>query len=78
NFMRAYRNLYHPVDHVLGVYFHQCALSMSCEQLSRAGLFLAARGSNPTTGHSVVSPKTDQPVRAASISRAAAPSCELP
>ncbi|MGO8041247.1 glutaminase, partial [Rhizobium leguminosarum] len=41
NFMRAYRNLDHPVDHVLGVYFHQCALSMSCEQLARAGLFLA-------------------------------------
>ncbi|MBY5551846.1 glutaminase [Rhizobium leguminosarum] len=64
NFMRAYRNLDHPVDHVLGVYFHQCALSMSCEQLARAGLFLAARGSNPTTGHSVVSPKRARRINA--------------
>lgn len=64
NFMRAYRNLDHPVEHVLGVYFHQCALSMSCEQLARAGLFLAARGSNPMTGHSVVSPKRARRINA--------------
>ncbi|MDE1992533.1 MAG: glutaminase [Rhizobiaceae bacterium] len=64
NFMRAYGNLDHPVEHVLGVYFHQCALSMSCEQLARAGLYLAARGSNPTTGHSVVSPKRARRINA--------------
>jgi glutaminase len=57
NFMRSYGNLDHPVEHVLGVYFHQCALSMSCSQLAKAGLYLAARGSNPVTGHSVVSAK---------------------
>jgi glutaminase len=55
NFMRSFGNLDHPVEHVLGVYFHQCALAMTCEQLAKAGLFLAARGSNPLTGHSVVS-----------------------
>ncbi len=64
NFMRAYGNLDHPVEHVLGVYFHQCALAMSCEQLARAGLFLAARGSNPMTGHSVVSPKRARRINA--------------
>ena len=37
NFMRAYGNIHHPVEHVLGVYFHQCALSMSCRQLAKAG-----------------------------------------
>ncbi|WP_438748102.1 glutaminase [Pararhizobium sp. O133] len=55
NFMRSFGKLDHPVEHVLGVYFHQCALSMSCVQLARAGLFLAASGSNPLTKHSVVS-----------------------
>ena len=40
-----------PVEQVLGVYFHQCALAMSCRQLARAGLFLAAGGRNPLTGH---------------------------
>jgi len=55
NFMRSFGKLDHPVDHVLGVYFHQCALAMSCVQLAKAGLFLAASGSNPLTKHSVVS-----------------------
>jgi glutaminase len=64
NFMRSYGNLDHPVEHVLGVYFHQCALSMSCSQLAKAGLYLAARGSNPVTGHSVVSAKRARRINA--------------
>jgi glutaminase len=56
HFMRSFGRLQHPVDHVLGVYFHHCALAMSCVQLARAGLFLAAGGRNPATGLSVVSP----------------------
>lgn len=64
NFMRAYGNIHHPVEHVLGVYFHQCALSMTCQQLAKAGLYLAARGSNPITGHSVVSPKRARRINA--------------
>ncbi len=55
NFMRSFGKLDHPVEHVLGVYFHQCALAMSCVQLAKAGLFLAASGTNPLTKHSVVS-----------------------
>lgn len=54
-FMRSFGKLEHPADHVLGVYFHHCALAMSCRQLSRAGLFLAAGGRNPATGRTVVS-----------------------
>ena len=64
NFMRAYHNIESPVENVLGVYFHQCALAMSCSQLSKAGLYLAARGSNPVTGHSVVSPKRARRINA--------------
>jgi glutaminase len=56
HFMHGFGRLEHPVDRVLGVYFHQCALAMSCRQLARAGLFLAAGGRNPLTGHSVVRP----------------------
>jgi glutaminase len=55
-FMRGFDRLTHPVDQVLGVYFHHCAIAMSCRQLARAGLFLAAGGRNPITGHSVVQP----------------------
>ena len=54
NYMRAFGNLHHAVDLVLGVYFHQCAIAMSCRQLARAGLFLANNGINPLTGFRVV------------------------
>jgi glutaminase len=53
--MRAFGNLHHPVDQVLGVYTHHCAIAMTCRQLARAGLFLANRGMNPLTGYGVVS-----------------------
>ena len=55
-FMRSYDRLIHPVDRVLGVYFHHCAVAMSCRQLARAGLFLAAGGRDPATGNAVVRP----------------------
>ena len=55
HFMHSFGTLKHPVDHVLGVYFHHCALAMSCRQLAKAGLFLANNGRNPVTGHSVIS-----------------------
>src|SRR3546814_11177165 len=41
HFMDAFGNLTHPVETVVGVYFRQCAIAMSCRQLARAGLFLA-------------------------------------
>lgn len=55
NYLRAFDNLVHPVEEVLGTYFHQCAIAMSCQQLAQAGLFLANGGRNTFTGHMVVS-----------------------
>lgn len=55
NYMRAFGNLDNEVDRALGVYFHQCAIAMSCRQLARAGLFLAAEGKDPVTGERMVS-----------------------
>ncbi|MFN3799203.1 MAG: glutaminase, partial [Sphingobium yanoikuyae] len=40
NYMRAFNNVRHPVDLVLGSYFHQCAIEMSCRQLALAGRYL--------------------------------------
>ncbi|MCL4161654.1 UNVERIFIED_CONTAM: hypothetical protein GTU68_017455, partial [Idotea baltica] len=57
HFMSAFKNLSQPVETALRVYFHQCALSLSCAQLARAGLFLANDGRDPITGDHVVSPK---------------------
>ena len=55
NYMKAYGVLTNPVELTLGVYFHQCAIAMSCRQLAMAARFLAHRGRNPSTGMSVVS-----------------------
>jgi glutaminase len=55
NYMRAFGNLDNDVEKTLGVYFHQCAIAMSCRQLARAGLFLAAEGKDPITGERMVS-----------------------
>lgn len=55
-FMRSFGRMLNPVDQVLGVYCHHCAIAMSCRELARAGLFLAANGRDPLTGNSVVRP----------------------
>ncbi|KRB80865.1 glutaminase A [Sphingomonas sp. Root710] len=56
NYMRAFGNIHHPVEQVLGVYFHQCALAMNCRQLARAGRYLMLEGQHPDTGFNIVSP----------------------
>jgi glutaminase len=55
NFLKASGNLNSPVEDVLDVYFHQCALAMNCRQLARAGLYLAAGGVDPLTRAKVTS-----------------------
>ncbi|PAU71133.1 glutaminase [Vreelandella alkaliphila] len=57
HFMKAFGRLRHDVDKVLGTYFHQCAIAMSCEQLAHAGLFLASDGVNQPSDLRVVSPQ---------------------
>ena len=52
-FMRNFRILDNDVDTVVGAYFRQCAVAMTCRQLARAGLFLAFDGSDPATGKRV-------------------------
>ncbi|MEM7224748.1 MAG: glutaminase [Pseudomonadota bacterium] len=64
NFMKGFGNLDHNVEDVLQVYFHQCALSLSCVQLARAALFLADRGHDPLTGRSVVKPERARRIKA--------------
>lgn len=55
NYMRSFGNIKHPTELTLGVYFHQCAIEMSCRQLSHAGVFLANGGRDPHTLQSIVS-----------------------
>ncbi|MFP5456643.1 MAG: glutaminase [Alphaproteobacteria bacterium] len=56
HYMRSFGNIQHPVEQVLGVYFHQCALAMTCIQLAKAGRYLMLEGQHPETGFNVVSP----------------------
>jgi glutaminase len=64
NYMRAFGNLEHPTDLVLGVYFHQCAIAMSCRQLAQAGLFLANSGRLPPDNFNVISPRRARRINA--------------
>ena len=56
NFLRAFDNIKSPVNDVLRVYFHQCALRMNCRQLARAGLYLAHGGIDPLNHAKVTTP----------------------
>jgi glutaminase len=64
NYMKSFGVLENSVDFTLGVYFHHCAIAMSCRQLAMAGRFLAYRGRNPSTGFSVVQPERARRINA--------------
>jgi glutaminase len=68
NYMRAFGNIRHPVELVLGVYFHFCALAMSCRQLALAGRYLMADGRNPSTGHLIVTAERARRINALMLS----------
>ncbi|BHH82274.1 glutaminase [Desulforhopalus sp. 52FAK] len=54
--LKSYNILKNEVDDVLGAYFTQCSLAMSCKDLSRAFLFLANHGLDPITGTQIITP----------------------
>ena len=64
NYMKAFGILDNPVDYTLGVYFHHCAIAMSCRQLAMAARFLTHQGRNPSTGFAVVQPERARRINA--------------
>src|SRR5262245_35774411 len=64
NYMKSFGVLENPVEYTLGVYFHHCAIAMSCRQLAMAGRYLAFNGRNPSTGLSVVTPERARRINA--------------
>lgn len=44
HFLRSFGNVHNDVDEVLDLYFHQCAIAMSCRQLAHAFLCFANGG----------------------------------
>jgi glutaminase len=53
--MSAFGNLHTPIEDVMAVYLHQCAVAMTTRQLARAARFLANDGADPRTGRRVLS-----------------------
>jgi glutaminase len=64
NYMKSFGVLENPVEFTLGVYFHHCAIAMTCRQLAAAGRFLVHSGRNPATGTSVVHPERARRINA--------------
>lgn len=64
NYMKSYGVLENPVDFTLGVYFHHCAIAMTCRQLAMAGRFLALQGRDPSTGLCIVPPERARRINA--------------
>ncbi|MEJ2115533.1 MAG: glutaminase [Gammaproteobacteria bacterium] len=64
NFMKSFGNIENNVDKVLDVYFHQCSIKMSCEDLARACLYLANAGIEPITRRRILTSSQTKRVNA--------------
>jgi len=64
NYMKSFGVIDNPVHYTLGVYFHHCAIAMSCRQLAMAGRYLAHSGKNPATGLAVIQPERARRINA--------------
>ena len=64
NFMKSFGAIDNDVADVLDVYFNQCAVRMSCEQLARASGFLSNDGVDPADGSRVVSDRQARRINA--------------
>ncbi|MDA3942429.1 MAG: glutaminase [Bacteroidetes bacterium] len=64
HFMKGFGNIINPVDEVLDLYFHQCALAMNADQLASSFLFLANEGTNPFDQQEVLNPSRAKRLKA--------------
>ena len=64
NFMKSFGRIDNDVGAVLDVYFHACAVRMSCLQLARAAGFLCRDGAHPYTGRQLLTERQARRVNA--------------
>jgi glutaminase len=64
NFMKSFGKIDNDVATVLNLYFHQCAIRMSCRQLARAAGYLCRDGAHPSGGDQVVSERQTRRINA--------------
>lgn len=64
NFMKSFGRIDNDVGAVLDVYFHACAIRMSCLQLARAAAFLCKDGAHPFAGPRLLTERQTRRVNA--------------
>ena len=55
NLIKSYKNLHNKVDAVLDLYFHVCAVEMTCEELAKTCLIFANQGVIPERNERILS-----------------------
>jgi glutaminase len=63
-FMKSFGRLDNDAAAVLDVYFHHCAIRMSCLQMARAAGFLCRDGAHPYTGKRLITAKQARRINA--------------
>ena len=64
NFMKGFGTLDNDIATVLDLYFNQCAIAMTCEQVACAAGYLCRDGRHPLAGTPVLSPAQARRVNA--------------
>lgn len=64
NYIKALGNIKCEVDPIVDFYFHQCSLTMSCKELSKAFMIFANKGKILETGEEILMPKTVKRINA--------------
>ena len=63
NLLKSFKNIHNDVDEVLDFYFHQCSISMSCKQLSKA-FYKYANSGKSISGKEFLTPQQAKRVNA--------------
>ncbi len=64
NYIKALGNIKCDVDTIVDFYFHQCSLTMTCKELSKAFMIFANKGNILETGEEILKPKTVKRINA--------------
>ncbi len=64
NLIKAFGNIRHDAEEVLGFYFYTCSISMSCKELARTFKLYANHGCLHSTGEQILSVKRTKRINA--------------
>lgn len=64
NYMKSLGNINNDVDEILDLYFHQCALSMTCKQLANTFMIYANGGKILNTDEKIIQTETVKRINA--------------